>query len=421
MIIFRRVLLSLFAGIISLPAFAQDTAEHVIYGRKNSLVQQQKPYVILISADGFRHDFAEKYQAKNLLTLSAAGVRAGSMIPSYPSLTFPNHYSIITGMYPAHHGLVDNSFYEPADKKYYKMSNAENVHNPRWYGGVPLWVLAEQQKMVTASYYWVGSETKIDGLLSSHYYDYSEKTPVDKRVEKVKEWLKLPAETRPHFITFYFPEVDHEAHLHGPDSKEAKAAVHFVDESVGKLVKKVAETGLKVNFIFVSDHGMTRVDTAHTLRLPSAVDTGKFIVPGGDALLHLYAKNKNDIKPTYIALKKQAKDFDVYLSKNIPAKWHYSSKDDHYKRIGDILLVPHLPYVFSLSGKKTTPGKHGFDPALPDMQATFYAWGPAFKTGYTTGSFENIHVYPLVAHILSLSYQHKIDGKLIVLEESLRK
>lgn len=419
MIAFRKVFPVLFMATISLSVAAQDTTEHVLSNRKNSIGQQQKPYVILISADGFRYDFAEKYQAKNLLKLSADGVRAKSMIPSYPSLTFPNHYSIITGMYPAHHGLVDNSFYEPADKKYYKMSNAENVHNSKWYGGVPLWVLAEQQHMLTASYYWVGSETKIDGLLSTHYYTYNEKTPVDLRVEKVKEWLKMPAETRPHFITFYFPEVDHEAHLHGPDSKEAEKAVHFVDESIGELVKKVAETGLKVNFIFVSDHGMTTVDAEHTIRLPSAVDTSKFIVPGGDALLHLYAKNKTYIKPTYIALKNQAKDFDVYLAKNIPAKWHYSSKDDRYKRIGDILLVPHLPYVFSLSGKKTTPGKHGFDPAIPDMQATFYAWGPAFKTGYKTGSFENIHVYPLVAHILGLPYQHKIDGKFKVLKGAL--
>ncbi|MBE7177651.1 MAG: alkaline phosphatase family protein [Mucilaginibacter polytrichastri] len=418
----RLLVAAFFTLVFPVSLFAQtpDTTEKVVAGRANSAAQQEKAYVILISIDGMRHDFAEKFQAKNLLALSNRGVRAKFMYPSYPSLTFPNHYTLITGLYPAHHGLVDNAFYGRNEARPYSMGNRTNVTDPVWYGGVPLWVLAEQQNMLTASFYWVGSETKIDSLYPTHYYNYSTAIPIDQRVEKVKEWLSLPADQRPHLITFYFPEVDHEAHVHGPDSKEAGEAVHFVDESIGKLVKKVGETGLPVNFIVVSDHGMTKVDNEHAMGVPAEVDTTKFTIPRGDALLQLYAKNEKDIRPTYKALKENARYFDVYLRRNMPSRWHYGKKDDRYNRIGDIILVPHLPYVFNTSPKKTTPGKHGFDPQIPDMHAVFYAWGPAFRSGLVTSEFENVNVYPLVAHILGLPFTQKIDGKLEVLQNTLK-
>src|SRR5574338_438511 len=147
-----------------------DTTQKIISGRINSPEQQLKPYVILISADGFRYDYADKYEAKNLLQLSSEGVRAESMIPSYPSLTFPNHYTIVTGLYPSHHGLVNNFFYDRNRKAFYSMRNPKTVKDGTWYGGTPLWVLAEQQQMLTASFYWVGSEADIKGVLSTYYY-----------------------------------------------------------------------------------------------------------------------------------------------------------------------------------------------------------------------------------------------------------
>ena len=410
--------------LIALPlcsAAQQDTVQHVVTGRTNSPAQQQKPYVILISADGFRYDLADKYHAVHLLRLREQGVAAASMIPAYPSLTFPNHYTIVTGLYPAHHGLVDNGFYDEKRGARYGMSRKDAVADSSWYGGTPLWVLAEQQQMLSASFYWVASESAIQGVRPTYYYAYNDKIDMLTRIRAVKEWLQLPEEKRPHFITFYFPQVDHAGHDYGPDSKEAEAAVHLVDESVGSLVSAVQSTGLPVNFIFVADHGMTAVDTLHTMRLPAAVDTSKFVIPNGDVLLHLYAKNKADVLPTYTALKKSADGYDVYLAEEIPARWNYSRQDDRYGRIGDILLVPRLPRVFSLSGKSTTPGKHGFDNALFDMHASFYAWGPAFKTGLHIPSFENIHIYPLVAALLGLSYdENAIDGRAGVLKGTLK-
>jgi predicted AlkP superfamily pyrophosphatase or phosphodiesterase len=334
--------------------FAQpDSSQHIMTGRKNGAAAQQKPYVILISADGFRHDLADKYQATNLQRLRSSGVAAKCLIPSYPTLTFPNHYTIATGLYPAHHGLVDNTFYD-AQKK------------------------------------------------------------------QVKNWLTLPADVRPHLVTFYMPDVDHEEHAYGPDSKQTGEAVHRIDDAVAKLVRMTDSLQLPVNYIFLSDHGMTTVDTLNFIDLPAAVDTNRFFIPFSEEMLHLYANDKKYIQPAYEALKKQAKDFDVYLPSQTPARWHYSDRDDRYKRVGDILLVPHLPRIFNTRKRRIAPGQHGFDNALPDMQATFYAWGPAFKQELTIEKFENVHVYPLIATILGLKITEKIDGRAEVLKPVLR-
>ncbi len=416
----RKIISSILALIFGTVIFAQDTTEQIMPGRKNSAVQQQKPYVILISADGFRHDFAEKYQAANLLQFRKKGTTAAYMSPSFPSLTFPNHYTIVTGLYPAHHGLIDNSFWDLSRKQNYSMSDKSMVADPYWYGGTPLWVLAEQQQMIAASFYWVASESPIQNLPPTYHYFYNEKISIDDRIEKVKQWLGLPEEKRPHFISFYFPEVDHAAHDFGPDSKETESAVKFVDESIGKLNAVAQASGLPVNFVFVADHGMAKVDYEHTIPYPSSIDLTKFSHNGGSAVLQLYAKDKSTIPSTYQQLKKEAIDFDVYLKDEMPEKFHYRSGDDRFNRIGDIILLAKLPKIFSKTGRPTSPGKHGYDPSIPDMRASFQAWGPAFKEGIQIAGFENIHIYPMIADILGLTYDpSKIDGKKEVLKSIL--
>jgi predicted AlkP superfamily pyrophosphatase or phosphodiesterase len=406
----------------SIIVFGQvDTTQKIIPGRENSAEQKDKPYVILISADGFRYDYAEKYKAEHLLALANEGVKAASMVPSFPSVTFPNHYTLVTGLYPSHQGLIDNSFYDRNLKRFYSYKG-KTAGEGIWYGGTPLWVLAEQQKMVTASYYWVGSEADIQGVYPTYYYKYNQAAPIDQRIQTVVNWLKLPAEKRPHLITFYFPQVDHEGHLHGPDSPEVEKAVHFVDSAVYEMTKAVSATGLKVNFIFVSDHGMTTPDIVNTLKMPSAIDTSKFIVMDHGLMVDLYAKNPDDIKKAYEQLKKEANDYQVYLRVNIPSHYHYSKSDDRYGRIGDIILISEFPKVFNLYNRKLDPGWHGFDPSVvKEMHATFYAWGPAFKTNMQISSFPNVDIFPLVTDILGLNYTFKVDGTRHLASEVLLK
>ena len=396
----------------SLSALAQDNEQIITLDRRNSPEQQEKPYIILISADGFRYDYAEKFGAAHLLSLSEKGIRAESMIPSFPSKTFPNHYSLVTGLYPSHHGLVNNRFYDPQRQQFYSTGKRNTVEDGSWYGGTPLWVLAEQQQMLTASYFWIGSEAPIKEIYPTYYFSYNETTPIEERIATVVNWLKLPAAVRPHLISFYFPEVDHAGHRFGPDAPETREAVQFVDNSIRLLTEAVATTGLPVNFIFVSDHGMTQADTLNTLPLPAAIDTAAFIINRGDVLTTLHAKDKRSIKKTFRSLKKQQKGFTPYLKTNMPAHLHYGAEDDSLNRIGDIILLADWPKIFSFSDRKPiVPGRHGYDPwQVQDMHATFYAWGPAFKTPMVIPSFENVHVYPLITRILGLPYTHPIDG-----------
>lgn len=405
----------------STASLAQDTTQQITPGRFNSAAAQKKPYVILISIDGLRSDFVEKFNAKSLQAYGKSGIVADYMTSSFPSLTFPNHYSIVTGLYPAHHGLVDNTFFDEKANATYTMSNKKMVADPYWYGGTPLWVLAEKQQMVTASFYWVASEAPIANTNPTYFYNYNNKIKIETRIAQVKSWLSLPEKTRPHLITFYMPDVDDAAHNYGPDSKQAEAAVQYIDNVIREINEAVSSLNLPVNFILVSDHGMALVNSQTPMRLPKAVDPAKFYIPSGSALLQLYAKDSSVILPTYNALLKEAEGYDVYLKENTPKDFHYNKTDDRFNRIGDIILVAKLPYTFSLSGRPSSPGKHGYDPRLPEMRASFLAWGPAFKSGKKIKGFENVHVYPLVAKILGLKFDDKItDGKLNVLKHTLK-
>lgn len=408
-----RLLIAFLLCVLCFPSLAQsDFSQQVDSNRRNASFPTEKPYVILISADGFRYDYAKKYEATYLQELAKTGVQADWMIPSFPSLTFPNHYSMVTGLYPSHHGLVANSFYDDKMKETYSIRKRSAVENPLWYGGTPLWVLAEKQGILAASYYWVGSEAPVQQTFPSYYYRYNEETPINKRLQTVIDWLNLPLEKRPHLITFYLPEVDLAGHLFGPESPEVEKAVHFVDSVIQELTLAVAKTKLPVNFVFVSDHGMSAVDQYETLSVPAVVDTAGFHIVSSGTMVHLYAKNKTTVKDTYQKIKDTDPRFDVYLKTNLPKKLHYGVKDDYFNRVGDIVLLAKEPFVFHASSSRLpNPGAHGYDASIyKNMMATFMAWGPDIKEGKKIKAFPNVNVYPLVAKLLGLSISENIDG-----------
>ncbi|MEO6498900.1 MAG: ectonucleotide pyrophosphatase/phosphodiesterase [Mucilaginibacter sp.] len=397
---------------LATPAFCQvDTVQQVIPNRKNSAVQQKKPYVILISADGFRYDYAQKYHASHLFALANSGVKADYMLPSYPSLTFPNHYAIITGLTPAHSGIVGNNFYDVKRKETYFSKNRKNITDSTWYGGTPLWVLAEQQQMVSATNYWVGSDAGVKNTFPTYYYNYSEKIDINTRIQAIFNWLELPADIRPHFMTFYLPQADYYGHRYTPDSPETETAVKFVDSVVYELTKAVKTTGLDVNFVFVSDHGMIKTDNTNPISIPAIVDTAKYTAWGDVPVVSLYAKQGADIQADYKAMKAKADGYDVYLKTTMPRRFGYGAADDRCNRIGDIILVAKWPNVFQFGNYSIHPGQHGYDvKKVPEMRATFYAWGPAFKKNQTIRPFKNVNVYNLIARTLGLKISEKVDG-----------
>ena len=304
------------------------------------------------------------------------------------------------------------------------MSKKENAEDGSWYGGVPLWSLAEKQGVVSASLQWVGSASEAGGIRPTYYYHYHEKFTPEEKISKVVNWLKLPEDVRPHFISLYFPEVDAAGHHYGPESEETKNAVKLVDAAIGNLAKKVNELGLKnVNFIFVSDHGMIKVDKGNPLSIPEILlDKDRFDIYNSQTLLRVVVKNPNEIKTVYHQLKaSKTDDYKVILTKRFPRKLHYGTKDDKYNRIGQVLLVPNAPKIFLEKGKSTSVGKHGYNPRkTPEMKAVFYAWGDVFKNNLEISEFSNVNVYPLVAEILGLKISEPIDGKASVLQKTLK-
>ncbi|MEK6450294.1 MULTISPECIES: alkaline phosphatase family protein [unclassified Myroides] len=422
----KKLLLSLvlfsFVGGVFSTANAQETEKQIVTeNRVNDPKQFEKPYVILISIDGFRYDYIEKFDSKFLKKLGEEGVRAESMQPSYPSVTFPNHYTIATGLYPAHHGLVGNNIFDPKIEERYSLRNYKAVHNPAWYGGTPLWVLAEQQGMMSACYYWPGSEAPIKDTYPSYYYGYSEKFEMDTRIAEVVKWLSLPEEKRPHFITFYLPEVDHAGHTYGPDAKETEEAVQYADRSIEKLVAEVSKTGLPVNFVVVSDHGMLALDQETLLQFPMKVEKDELTLVSNGTYMSVFVNNKKDINKWYKKIQKAAdsKLMKVFKKADLPKEFNFGGDNDRFGRVGDIVITAEPPYYFT---NRKLAGSHGFDPnTVKEMHAIFIASGPQIKKGEKIATFENVDVYPLIAKILGLDITEEIDGTTKVADQVLVK
>jgi predicted AlkP superfamily pyrophosphatase or phosphodiesterase len=389
--------------------------------------KDDKPYVVLVSFDGFRHDYVERFQLPNFKKFIKEGAAAEGLIPSFPSKTFPNHYTIVTGLYPGNHGLVDNAFYDPEQNKLYTMRNREVVTDSSFYGGVPLWQLAKQNGMKSASYFWVGSELRQENLHPDYYYPYDQSVPFGNRIDKIVEWLKLPEEERPHMITLYFSSPDYESHRYGPIAAETKTKVIEMDSLLGVLVRRVDETKLPVNIVLVSDHGMLElIDKPETyIYLDELVKTSDRInVVNGGTQAHLYATSDRQADSLATALKKVAKNFDVISKKDFTPEWHYTNP-----RSGDILVIAH-PGKYLITGSKPdhirdsnkggTFGVHGYDPVkVKEMYGIFYARGPRIKAGKKVKAFKNIHVYPFIASVLEVKLP-PIDGSQEVLKPILK-
>lgn len=384
----------------------------------NSPTQLNKHYVVLVSLDGFRYDYPKLYDARHLLAIGRRGASApNGMIPAYPSVTFPNHYTIVTGLYPEHHGIVANSFYDPTRNEIYSLRNPKTVTDGSWYGGTPLWSLAEQQGMRTACFFWPGSEAKIAGERPSFYLHYSDNYPDDKRIDQVIAWLQLPPAQRPHFITLYYPNVDHQGHEHGPDSPEVRDAVHHVDDLMGRLEEKLNALHLPIDLIIVSDHGMARVQ-GDWITLDKYADLDNFTTVGS----LLYPKSEADAEHAYQQLKAAQAGFLVYRRSRVPAELHFNSNP----REGDPVVVPQGPVLIrahapAAGQHEFTPvGEHGYNPfEMTSMRAIFFAEGPDIRPGTKLKPFENVNIFPFITQILGLE-SPKVDGSPNILSIALR-
>ncbi|WP_276373646.1 ectonucleotide pyrophosphatase/phosphodiesterase [Chryseolinea sp. H1M3-3] len=383
------------------------------------------PYVIMISFDGFRYDYVDKFNAPHFKRFRMNGTQAEALIPVFPSKTFPNHYSIVTGLYAGHHGLVDNNFFDPHRNEFYEMKNTARKTDPYYYGGKPLWKLAREQGVKSASFFWVGSELPQPGLHPDYYYPYDDTIPDTVRVRQVINWLKLPEKERPHLITLYFSSPDHEGHTYGPSSTETRNAVLHADQMVGKLRKAIEAIPLPVNIIIVSDHGMEELtENPETyIFLDDILDRSDTTikVSNGGTQAHVYINNKSKVDSIYRRLKTGSKKYSVYTADEFPSHWHYSST-----RAGDILMTANQGFYIVTQEKKSFLssiktgkyfGAHGYDASVvKNMRGIFYAMGPNIKSGKKIPAFENIHIYPFIASLLGLTTP-VVDGDPRVLKD----
>ena len=376
---------------------------------------RDKPYLILISFDGFRWDYPNRGITPNLQKMATNGVSALSLQPVFPSKTFPNHYSIITGLYPINHGIIHNDFYDPFSNKRYKVGKKEPVRNPKWYQGEAFWETAERQGIVTASYFWPGSELSVDYRRPTYVEYYEESRPYEKRIQGVIDWLKLPVHQRPHFISLYFEATDTYGHRNGPDSPEINKAIQRLDDMLGLLIDKLEEIDLlyKTNIIVVSDHGMTAVDSKRTIYINSFISGIQFKIQGSGSLMMIDCP-ENQRATVYQQLKQTEKHFKVYRKQDVPDYLHFSN----HHLISPILILAEPGWSLKKAEFKTlvfgsvTKGDHGYDNFHIDMHGIFYATGPAFKKGYRTGTLRNIDIYPLLCKISGIFPRQNIDGEL---------
>lgn len=396
--------LCFFALIFSFPLFAQKPIKNL------------KPTVILISLDGFRYDYLDKFQPPTLNELAKTGVRAKWLIPSFPSKTFPNHYTIATGLYPAHHGIVENNIYDFG--AVFGIDKKPEVQNPRWWLGEPIWVTAERQNQRAAAYFYPGTETKIQGVLPTYNKEYNGKSPNDLRVDQILRWLDLPVEKRPTMLTLYFSDVDDAGHEFSPDAEETRYAVLEIDDNLKRLVDGLKRRKIfgKANIIIVSDHGMATVDRRNAVFLDDAFDAEKQAerVLWTGEIVQIFPKPNEETK-IISALKTQVKHAACWLKAEIPARFHYGDG----ARVAPIVCSADEGWVLTNHKRydewkerdeiRGLRGAHGYDNQLESMRATFIANGAAFKKGYVAEPFENIQIYNLMCKILGLS-PAKNDG-----------
>jgi predicted AlkP superfamily pyrophosphatase or phosphodiesterase len=397
-------------------ACSEPSTQSTLHGSGgiNAESQRDKPYLLLVSIDGFRWDYMNRYPAPNIDRIAANGSTAERLLPVFPTLTFPNHYSIATGLYPQRHGLVANDFPDPDRNIWYSLKNRETVQDGRFYSGEPIWVTAETQGMVAAAYFFVGTEAPVMGVAPTHWRDFDGEIPGEQRVDQVLSWLAEPEEIRPHLYTLYFEDIDDYSHWYGPDSVENIEAIGRVDAYIGRLLEGLKKLPYadQVNIILVSDHGQAAyLEKPQPLMLDDFVDLENTSIIEGGSYLFVHFDEDDPVRAQAMveAVNSHWDHGHAYLPSTVPSQWQVGDNP----RFPDVILMPETGYaVISSSEKahKVTAGDHGWSPESPEMHGFFVASGPNIKPGVTLGPVRNIDVYPLMTSILGLQGPEKLDG-----------
>tara|TARA_R110000868_G_scaffold259361_5_gene517339 strand:- start:104122 stop:105339 length:1218 start_codon:yes stop_codon:yes gene_type:complete len=387
------------------------------------VAQKETSKVLLISFDGFRADYLSKTDTPNFDRLAQSGVLGEGLIPIYPSKTFPNHYAIATGLYPENNGFIANRMYDEKLGFLFSMGDREQVENPNWWLGEPIWNTVEKAGKNAGTMFWVGSEAPIQNMSPTFWKSYDGRMPDEDRIDSVLAWMTLDTEKEIDFGTLYFSFVDSQGHRYGTESDEVIEAIKEADDLVGYLISKLVEKKLidRTNIIIVSDHGMMNVSKERLVVLDDYINTEHIeIIEGSPSLMMNVQEGK--LEEVYSSLKKNETHFTVFKKDDIPERFHI--KNNH--RTPDLLLVTELGYTINtkafIEGRNNYPsgGAHGFDNLEEEMWALFMASGPSFKEGFIMEPFENIHLYELITHLLQIEPAQN-DGSFEAVSKMLKQ
>jgi len=365
------------------------------------------PILILVSADGWRWDYFDRASTPAMHALAARGVRAEGLIPPFPSKTYPSHYTIVTGLYPAHHGIISNNMWDESIGERFTMSAATS-RDPRWWSGEPLWVTAIRQGRRAMSMFWPGSEVEIDGVRPTEWRPFDDSFPNESRVQQVLDWLALPEGQRPQFITLYFSDVDTAAHTYGPLAPETLDAVSKIDGLIGRLVAGVAAAGLddRTNLMVVSDHGLSQQALDRKIFIDDYVDMSTVNVVDWSPVLQVAPKT-GTVEALYTALHGRHPALTVYRREDLPASLHYADNP----RIPPIVALADDGWAITTWDRfeqyrdhpSQKGGEHGYPGTVRSMHGLFVAAGPQFRRGLVVPAFENVHLYELMCRVLGLT------------------
>jgi predicted AlkP superfamily pyrophosphatase or phosphodiesterase len=361
---------------------------------------EPRPLVLLVAIDGWRWDYLDRYEAPAIRALAERGVRSEGLIPVFPSLTFPNHYTQVTGLRPARHGIVSNSMIDPEIPGRFTLSNREVLADPRWWDGEPIWNTAERQGRRAAPLFWPGSEVAIGGRRPSFWLPYDDDLPNARRVDQLLEWLQRPEAERPGFLTLYFSDVDTAGHDFGPESSEVREAVARVDAEIGRLVAGVERIGLadSMHYVLVSDHGMTPLSPDRVIYLDDYIDLASVDIVNRSPLVTLDPRS-GDVEALMAALAGKHPSLAVYRREELPDEYGLRG---HPRLQAVVGLADNGWYISSRDRTRVPGGAHGYDPRLRVMHGLFVAAGPRLKSGMRVPAFESLHVYELLCALLGV-------------------
>ncbi len=373
--------------------------------------------VILISVDGLPATTVGTGLMPTLDAMAASGVRAASLIPSYPTQTFPNHYTLVTGLRPDHHGVVHNTMRDEVLGKF--VSKGPTALDGRWWGGEPIWVALQKQGGIAATMFWPGSEAEIAGQRPHYYLAYNKKMPANARVDQVLAWLDLPAAEQPGLITLYFENYDVAGHETGTDSEKSLDALKIVDAALAHLRDGLRSRGrdASTNLIVVSDHGMITVRGEDVRYLDDLVPVDSFDIVHLGPLAGVNPKTgkASQVEQTLVG---RHDHFECWRKQDLPPRWQYGKNP----RVPAILCQADpgwRVFVHGVPASTQRRGEHSYAPEAPEMGATFVAIGPDFIGGTQLPAFDNVDVYPLLAHLLHITPAAN-DGTLAPLLPALR-